>query len=167
MKPVPDDAVVDEKAVESQDIHPARVLAGLLAVPCLVVSFIMAIFLFLLPPLGDFVCGVLAVLGIVLVISSHMPWALKGFLGLAGLAALVAGLAQSGWRHLVASAPAQAAVQFLNWLISEGPTPKNRSIPVGDFLPVAGSRLDSSGRGRPDSDRRAFLFSNSDQAESS
>ena len=73
------DVVVEEEAVEDRGISPARVVAGSLEIICLVISFIMAIFRFLLAPVGG-VCGVLAARGIVLGIFRLNLWAQKGFL---------------------------------------------------------------------------------------
>ena len=94
--------------------HTLQALAGALAVPCLVVSFIMAIFLFLLPPVGDFVCGVLAVLGIILGMICITPWALKGFLGVVGLVTIAGGLTMYalGWSY--GEPFYQAGVEVLN-----------------------------------------------------
>ena len=94
--------------------HTLQVLAGVLAVPCLVVSFIMAIFLFLLPPVGDFVCGVLAVLGIILGMICITPWTLKGFLGVVGLVTIAGGLTMYalGWSY--GEPFYQAGVEVLN-----------------------------------------------------
>ncbi len=108
------DSVVDEKAVEEHRTHPVRVFAGFLAIPCLVISFIMAIFLFLLPPVGDFVFGVLAALGVILVIFRFMPWALRGLLGMAGLAAVVAGLAMYALSWSYGESFYQSGVEVLN-----------------------------------------------------
>ena len=108
------DSAFGEEAASEHDTHPVRVFAGFLAIPCLVLSFIMAIFLFLLPPVGDFVFGVLAALGVILVIFRFMPWALRGLLGVAGLAAVVAGLTMYalGWSH--GEPFYQAGVEVLN-----------------------------------------------------
>ena len=108
------DSVVDERDVEEHHIHPARVLAGLVAIPCLVVSFIMGTFSFLLPPAGDFVFGVLAALGVILVIFRFMPWALRGLLGAAGLATVVAGLAMYALSWSYGEPFYQAGVDVLN-----------------------------------------------------
>ena len=112
--PVVEEEAVEEEAVEEHGTHPVRVFAGYLAIPCLVMSFIMAIFLFLLPPVGDFVFGVLAALGVILVIFRFMPWALKGILGVAGLAAVVAGLAMFVLSWSYGEPFYQAGVDLLN-----------------------------------------------------
>ncbi|MDE2780680.1 MAG: hypothetical protein OXI91_13530 [Chloroflexota bacterium] len=103
-----------DKAVEEHAIHPVRVLAGVLAIPCLALSFLMAIFLFLLPPVGDFVCGVLAVLGVILVIFRLMPWALKGLLGTAGLVAVIGGFVMYALSWSYGEPFYQSGVEVLN-----------------------------------------------------
>ena len=100
--------------VEERGISPARAIAGRLAIICLVISFIMTVFIFLLPPVGAFVCGILAALGIVLGIFRLTPWALKGFLGGAGLIAVIGGLAMYALGWSFGEPFYQAGVEALN-----------------------------------------------------